>query len=842
MFKNEKKERFSLRKYKDGRTDSKLIGATLLVGMGLLASGGTALANVSSNGTDIVTVVSDTSKVASTSATTFTDDISLKSVTVDAVLGKDVAEPTKANHNTGDVDGNDTLNFKTEATVNYKLESDKSLLKTETVEGEIGTVITPYDKKGITYDTDGKDYRESIETRTGSAITIETGKKDTVEVDGKTYKYIRSEVENIEKTLFDKTKFNDVEIAVSPKGLHNNLGEINYGKITDKVYLVEETSDGHYGKFVETSNITSDEEAVTAWESRQANAKDFTKENVTLQKGDTILVMDRDTYASGTTKNIESKNQFSRHKVDGNPEVISEKVSEDLGGYVTYAFYYFEKEVDKGSAIFNYKYWDFVGNKREVGEKNNGTAYQLAYYKGYDGFVPSVIPNFKRDTIQDYIEIVESQVLQVLEYFNRTEKNEVGQLEFKEKKAEMDKLIQDITNFITENNILVNSNESYYVNFHHDNREILEQLKLKLESGVKVIENMSVSLGTTTTLIQHNGKKGKLINDEKMTYVNSDSIAKCKANNCGIRKISTSTFYPELYTNWERVNSNEGTENLSHTSKDGVVVSDDLKNIKVTKVNSTTQEEEITKQETITEELSQYTVKEIITPIRAYQVMGDGRPVVNHYYELVVNKSNNPDNAPIQEIPEFTGGVASVDPPVNEKDEYRGGANSIEPPVLEIEKYPGNKEDAKLLEPPIYIKPTLITTKWVDENGTILKQADVKAPFELGESNKAFEHGTIEGYEYVETIRNQEEDIVIHVFRKLNSELKPESNPEPKPEQMPAPKTPKKEITPGQLGTLIQVKRLANTGSETSNVANTVGFAALVAGTALAVRKRQREE
>ena len=60
---------------------------------------------------------------------------------------------------------------------------------------------------------------------------------------------------------------------------------------------------------------------------------------------------------------------------------------------------------------------------------------------------PSVTPNFKRDTVQDHIEIIESQVLQVLEYFNRTEKNEVGQLEFKEKKAEMDKLIQDITNF-----------------------------------------------------------------------------------------------------------------------------------------------------------------------------------------------------------------------------------------------------------------------------------------------------------------------------------------------------------------------------------------------------------
>ena len=134
MFKNNKKEKFSLRKYKDGRTDSKLIGATLLVGMGLLASGGTALANVSSNGTNEPTVVSDTSKVESAKATTFTDDTDeSKTFKVDAVLDGGATEPTKANINTGDTDGNDTVSFKSEATVNYKLDSDKSLLKTETV-------------------------------------------------------------------------------------------------------------------------------------------------------------------------------------------------------------------------------------------------------------------------------------------------------------------------------------------------------------------------------------------------------------------------------------------------------------------------------------------------------------------------------------------------------------------------------------------------------------------------------------------------------------------------------------------------------------------------------------
>ena len=818
MGKRNLQRKYSLRKYKGIGLASAVIGL-------FFANGTVVSAAVLSNDTDTATVVSDTLKVASTSATTFTDDTSSKTVKVDAVLGKDVAEQTKANHNTGDVDGNDTVNFKTEAAVNYKLESDKSLLKTETVEGEKGTVTTPYDKKGIAYDTDGKDYRESIETKTGSAISIETGKKDTVEVDGKTYKYVRSEVENIEKTSFDKTKFNDLEVAVSPKGLHNSLGEINYEKITGKVYLVEETSDGHYGKFVETSNITSDEEAITAWENGKARAKDFTKENVTLQKGDTILVMDRDTYASGTKKNIEIKNQFSRHKVDGNPELISEKVSEDFGGYVTYAFYDF----DKGNPLLLQDFWDFKGEKKDYSD-----LYSLSYNKGYDGYVPSVTPNFKRDTVQDHIEIIESQVLQVLEYFNRTEKNEVGQLEFKEKKAEMDKLIQDITNFIKENNILINSNKSYNINFFHADRDILQQLKLKLLSGVKVIENMSVSLGTTTTLIQHNGKNGKLVNNEKMTYVNPETIGKCKGNNCGIRKISRSSFYPELYTSWERVNYEEGRENLSHTGKDGVTISDDLKNIKVTKVNLITQEEELTKQEVITEEISQYTVKEIITPIRAYKVMDEGRPIVNHYYELVMNKSKNPDNAPIQELPEFNGGVSLIDPPKNEVPEYIGGVNSI--------------------EPPIYTKPTLIITKWVDENGTPLKPADVKSPVELGQSNEAFEHGTIKGYEYIETIQNQEGDVVTHVFRKLNSESKVPNTPQrdsekPKAEEQKVPKvtpeSPKNEAeTPKETPTshavaLPQANQLPQTGTGDELALVSAATSAVLAGLGV-VRPRKK--
>ena len=62
--------------------------------------------------------------------------------------------------------------------------------------------------------------------------------------------------------------------------------------------------------------------------------------------------------------------------------------------------------------------------------------------------------------------------------------------------------------------------------------------------------------------------------------------------------------------------------------------------------------------------------------------------------------------------------------------------------------------------------PSLIITKWVDENGNELKLADVKAPTVLGEANEAFEHGEIEGYVFVRT--ETKGDVVTHVFRKVS--------------------------------------------------------------------------
>lgn len=344
MFKNIKKEKFSLRKYKNGRTDSKLIGAITILGIAMLAGGGTASANVNSNGKNETTLVSEFDKVPSTAKTTFTDDQNpAKQVTVDTVADIRYNQPTKANQNTGDADGTDSVKFKSSATVNYLLEDDNSKLQdSKKVAGEEGKVSTPYDKKGIAYDTDGKDYRESTVEKIGAAIDEDTGKEALIQANNKEYKWIRSEVVAANKVTYETTKFNDVEAPVSPEGMHNKLGEINYGKITGKVYLVEETSDGHYGKFVEASGVSSDEDAVAKWKNGQATAKDFTKENVTLKEGDTVLVMDRDTYAHGSGKRTINTINYRRKKVPATPEYNKTEPyvrEEGIQGYPSYAFW-----------------------------------------------------------------------------------------------------------------------------------------------------------------------------------------------------------------------------------------------------------------------------------------------------------------------------------------------------------------------------------------------------------------------------------------------------------------------------------------------------------------------
>ena len=672
MLKNNKKEKFSLRKYKDGRTDSKLIGATLLVGMGLLASGGTALANVSSNGGDSVTLVSDTSKVASTAATTFTDDKDTsKTVKVDAVLEKGTAEPTKANSNTGDADGSDTLNFKSEATVNYKLDSDKSLLKSDTVETGTGTVTTSYDKKGLSYDTDGKDYRESTVAKTGDAVTEATGKKDTVEANGKVYEYAgKSEVEGADKLTYDKTHFNDIEAPVSPEGMHNNLGEINYGKITGKVYLVEETSDGHYGKFVEANGVTSDEDAVTKWKAGQADAKEFTKKNVTLQEGDTVLVLDKDTYATAEGKEVKvtKKGTVTYEEVEpSNDTYVSAKndynsyrtedYSNDIGDYAKYrrpgVDGIFGTADDIVAAPRSNPSYGFVG----IEDFNGPRVYNPETREEY---APGKI-DAAHSSLKDVLKNYALANYKALDYLEKVAVGEENKAKVQAARTRLDNHLKELEDKIQDGTVEIGllekkSGTTGILVEHAPLDDNLFPQETKLSEYLKFLPDKlgRLSFTNVTTKTEDTAGVHKIIKTTtEYSFEPEYSDANIQVNSeVSTKEYSIYNGKPEVdLTESETTDTKtdtilkKGTVTISQDGKitvsgDSVVDADDL-NSAVSKIGENKYiitGTEVTRTQVTTTPTTEYTTKEIITPVRAYKVMGEAKPVVTHYYNLKITR------------------------------------------------------------------------------------------------------------------------------------------------------------------------------------------------------------
>ena len=698
MGNKEVQRKYSLRKFKG-------IGLASAV-IGLFFANQSVYANVTSDGKEETTLVGEFNKVSSSAKTTFTDDKdSTKKVTVDAVADIRYNRPTKANYNTGDADGTDSLNYHSKATVNYLLESNNSKLQdSKTVDGETATVKTPYDKKGIAYDTDGKDYRESSVEKSGNEINETTGKEEKIKANDKEYTLVRSEVVDKDKAIYektDKTKFNDIEAPVSPEGMHNNLGEINYGKITGKVYLVEETSDGHYGKFVEATNIKSDEEAVDAWKKGQATAKEFTKENVTLQEGDTILVMDRDTYAHGSGTRTVNTINYRRKKVPAKPKydyTEDFKRTEGIPGSPTYAFWN-----QKITGEF-----PTIGDDDRFGtaddEKVNFNNETVLYYNNITkNFPPGITGsnkyNFKNESLQEILQEMHAQINGILDYFDRNVNNEADRKRVLARREELKQNIADTIKMIKQNQIKVAVEDERGLMFSQGNQEILKKLRDQIEGAQSVLSDLEITLGTSKeTLKEYNQLKDvELTTKEVLKYSEKYGFAS------GVIKSYHKDKEEERYSDWEKVNPEvETREDSVYANKGSVTISDDLSNINVVHTNSKTTETEFTKQDVKTKEETNYKIKEIITPIRAYKVMSEGDVVVNHYYKEVTKISEVPKDAPVLEVPEFEGGVGSIEPPIHEVPEYTGGVVSNEPPVLGVPEFKGGvpSEEPPILEVP----------------------------------------------------------------------------------------------------------------------------------------------
>ena len=320
MFIN-KKEKFSIRKFKDGRSDSVKIGTVGLIVGAVLAMAGqtqTVEAAMKENSDNTTTISNDKGSV-------IVDTANIENPNEGRQFSTDpTAEGTNTITKTGKVDykyvtaeGNTVL----EENKNQNSGADKTIETTYNVYGKSGEVFKET-TGGDAQDSDLNDAKEN-------------GKKATIEKDGKTYHLIgESKVETTGNGggVYSDTTLGDVTAKLTPEGLSNAEGKITYDtvKAGGKAWIVEQTGKGTYGKYVQADSgaITSDAKMVEAFKAGEAAAKDFNSANVTadggIKEGDYVFVLEKNTYVTANTE--------SQALTGSIPLSSSDNVADDVDG------------------------------------------------------------------------------------------------------------------------------------------------------------------------------------------------------------------------------------------------------------------------------------------------------------------------------------------------------------------------------------------------------------------------------------------------------------------------------------------------------------------------------
>ena len=658
MFKEIKNQIFSLRKYKNGRTDSKLIGLTTAFAIVAVsvAMTSTAYADVVSAGGSQPTLVTDTTKVESSKAVTFKDDDApSKKVSVDAVLEKGTAEPTAANSTIGEKAGTDNWTVTSKTDVNYILQEDGSKLKASTEHNTgSGSVSVDYNKEGLAYDTDGKAYKEPVVDKSNISVTDQLGKEDIIKANGKAYELKRSEVLDADKAHYSKTTFNDMELTVSPEDVNTN-GGLNYKNLRGRVYLVEELSDGRYGKFVVAEDgVLSNRDAVAKWLNGREYGKEFTKANVNLQPGDSIVVVDTDTYATGSGEAFDEVAKVVRQSeteatppIDATRRIRSEDIITDSIYHPASSRIDTPTALKEASSDYNLSSAQdkTVQNvsvlKYDTSVKQENKTYELSssvhdshdsgayFYRELNILDHTNKIALNNATLADVLKDINSTTYRIAEFFGKSDSADKALV--KEKKAALDSRMNEIAEFIKTNDIKLGilNNEAV---FYHTDSSKLDELKAKIESTKTILNGLS----TNDSDVDDSSTHGDSGTSSRLNYDSSDPhLLK------GVVKL--------MYHEDSRGSANSASETRTPVSEHrydlaklnlkgrvtidprGIVANNAIALHDVTTTRDGDSDEY---RETRTTTDIIYKHKELITPVRAYKVMHDINSTVNHYYDL----------------------------------------------------------------------------------------------------------------------------------------------------------------------------------------------------------------
>ena len=295
-----KNDKFSIRKFKNGRSDSVKIGAIgVIVGTAIALSAGanSAEAAMTENSDNTTTISNDKGSV-------IVDTANIENPNEGKQFSTD---PTSSG--TNEITKTGKVDYKYVTTDNTVLEENKNQNS-----GANKTISTDYDVYGksgeVFKGTTGGDAEDS-----DLNDAKENGKKATIEKDGKTYHLIgepKVETTGDGGSDYSSTTLGDVTAKLTPEGLSNAEGKITYDgvKAGGKAWIVEQTGKGTYGKYVQADSgaITSDAKLVEAFKAGEAAAKDFTSANVTadggIKEGDYVFVLEKNTYVTATTESF----------------------------------------------------------------------------------------------------------------------------------------------------------------------------------------------------------------------------------------------------------------------------------------------------------------------------------------------------------------------------------------------------------------------------------------------------------------------------------------------------------------------------------------------------------
>ena len=294
MFIN-KKEKFSIRKFKDGRSDSVKIGTVALIVGAALAMAGqthTVEAAMKENSDNTTTISNDKGSVIVDTANIQNPDAGMQFSTDPTDTGtKEITKTGKVDYKYVTADGNTVL----EENKNQDSGDNKTISTNYDVYGKSGEVFKET-TGGDAQDSDLNDAKEN-------------GKKETIEKDGKTYHLIgepKVETTGDGAGVYSDTTLGDVTAKLTPEGLSNAEGKITYDTVKPggKAWIVEQTGKGTYGKYVQADSgaITSDDKMKEAFKAGEATAKNFTSANVTadggIKEGDYVFVLEKNTYVT----------------------------------------------------------------------------------------------------------------------------------------------------------------------------------------------------------------------------------------------------------------------------------------------------------------------------------------------------------------------------------------------------------------------------------------------------------------------------------------------------------------------------------------------------------------